>query len=103
MQGAVEARGTYTELRKSGVDFAKKLAVGSEDHEEEEMPIANSAQSPVHRNVRHTSESSTVVSRSCHGCHALLDYVMNFKLLMSGNEAWKYVYSYSNIIFISLC
>ncbi|XP_023714338.1 probable multidrug resistance-associated protein lethal(2)03659 isoform X2 [Cryptotermes secundus] len=62
--GAVEARGTYTELRKSGVDFAKKLAVGPEEHEDEEKPLANSTQSPVRRNVRHTSESSTVSSMS---------------------------------------
>jgi hypothetical protein len=78
MQGAVEARGTYTDLRKSGVDFAKKLAVGSEEHEEEEKPITNSTQSSVRRSVRHTSESSTMVSRSCHGCNAQLDYVMHF-------------------------
>jgi hypothetical protein len=61
-QGALEDKGTYVELCESGIDFAKKLALESEQHEEKDKLITESIQSPTRRRVRSISETSTVVS-----------------------------------------
>ncbi|KAJ9591424.1 hypothetical protein L9F63_002030, partial [Diploptera punctata] len=54
--GMIQAKGTYTELHESGLDFAKQLALEPEEHQA-------ISETSIHRTHR-MSESSTIVSMS---------------------------------------